>query len=387
MGDVSGQQPKRPGESPVAPLLPAEQAWVRELPYRPAAAGALDANHVYIPLQDGGTVALARETGESVWTSPLGTPWPLVLAPTAVMVVTTDEVAALDRATGTTRWRVSLPARSIAAGVVAGDVLIVPLENGSLAARRLVDGAVAWTQPVEGLVGPVGLATDEKTLYVTTGSSRVTALTIASGESRWAVTLDGILSPPAVAGDRVFIGSTSNAFHALNADTGKREWTWGGGMVGGDVIGASVEGSTTFFVGLDNLLRAVNTGNGNQRWKQPTPTRPIAPPVAFGGVVAVFGVSPAIATFDARTGAPIGTFVLPTVAGATTAPIPKGPPIVDPELRPFRVAFVVVTADGRAFGLRPAGMMFRDPPLAPFAELPGKPLSRERLPTVPTPSF
>ena len=95
----------------------------------------------------------------------------------------------------------------------------------------------------------------------------------------------------------------------------------------------------------------------------------------------MFGVSPAIATFNAKTGAPLGTYVIPTVAGATAAPIPKGPPIIDRDLRPFRVAFVVVTADGRAIGLRPSGMMFRDGPLVPFAELPGKSLARERLPT------
>jgi hypothetical protein len=153
-------------------------------------------------------------------------------------------------------------------------------------------------------------------------------------------------------------------------------------MIGGDVIGAAVDGDVAFFGGLDNLLRAVNRGNGNQRWKQPTPTRPIAPPQTFGGIVTVFGVSPAIAAFNAKTGAPLGTYVIPTVAGATTEPVPKGPPIIDPDLRPFRVAFVVVASDGRAIGLRPTGMMFRDPPTVPLAELPGKQLPRERSPVV-----
>jgi hypothetical protein len=178
----------------------------------------------------------------------------------------------------------------------------------------------------------------------------------------------------------VFVGSTVNAFYGINAETGRDEWHWGGDMIGGDVIGAAVAEDVTYFASLDNLLRAVNRGNGNQRWKQPTPTRPIAPPMAFGGVVAVFGVSPAIATFNARTGAAIGTYAIPTASGATTAPPPKGPPLIDPEMRPFRVAFVVVTADGRAIGLRPTGLMFRESPAAPLAELPGKLLQRERPP-------
>ena len=379
MGGVSGQQPKRPLEPIPAPLLPAEQAWVRDLPALAAAAGVLDADHVYIPLQEDGTLALVRETGARAWLNPLTTPWPLALAARSVIAVTTGEVAALDRASGMVVWQVPLPARSVAPGLVAGDLIVVALENGLLIALRVGDGATAWSLPVDGLAAPVGLAADDKAVYLTTAGSRVAAISLTSGQLMWAVTLAGTLSPPAVGNDRVFVGSTSNAFIALDSDTGKREWAWGSEMIGGDVVGAAVDDDVAYFVGLDNLLHAVNRGNGNQRWKQPTPTRPIAPPRAFGGIVAVFGVSPAMATFNAKTGAPLSTYAIPTVTGATTAPPPKGAPAVDTDLQPFRVAFVVVTSDGRAIGLRPTGMMFRDPPTVPLGELPGKPLQRERL--------
>jgi outer membrane protein assembly factor BamB len=379
MGDVSGQQPKRVSEPPPAPLLPAEQAWLRELPSLPAAAGALDADRVYIPLQEGGTTALARETGSPVWTNALGTPWPLLLSPHGVIVVTTDEVAALDRASGTAVWRVSLPARSIGAGVILGDLVIVALENSTVLAMRAGDGATAWSLPIDGLRPPLAMTAGPAGIVVTASGSHVISIA-AAGQIRWRVTLAGELSPPALARDRVFVGSTTNAFFALDADTGELKWQWGAGMIGGDVIGAAVDDDLVAFVGLDNLLHAVNRGNGNQRWKQPTPTRPLGPPQAFGGIVAVFGVSPAIATFNAKTGAPIGTYVVPTASGATTAPLTKGPPLIDPDLRPFKVALVVVTADGRAIGLRPAGMMFREQPTVPFNELPGRPLLREKPP-------
>jgi outer membrane protein assembly factor BamB len=365
------------------PLLPAEQAWVRELPALAAAGGVLDGDHVYIPLQDGGTVALARETGASVWTNPLTTPWSLALAARSVVAVTANQVVALDRTTGSVLWQVPLSARSLAPALVAQDLIVVALESGSLIALRISDGAIAWTLQVDGLARYVGLAADDRTVYLTTDGSRVAAIALTSGQLNWTVTLDGTLSPPAVANDRVFVGSTSNAFVALDSDTGEKEWEWGSKMIGGDVVGAAVDADVAYFVGLDNLLHAVNRGNGNQRWKQSTSTRPIAPPQAFGGIVAVFGVSPAIATFNARTGAPLGTYAIPTVTGATTAPPPKGAPAVDPDLRPFRVAFVVITADGRAIGLRPTGMLFQEPAVVPLGELPGKPLQRERLATGP----
>jgi outer membrane protein assembly factor BamB len=384
MGDVWGQQPKRPAEPPPAPLLPAEQAWIHELKALPAAAGVLDTDRVYIPLQEGGILALARETGAEEWTNPLGTAWPLMLAADFVIIVTSNEVAALDRTTGMTRWRVPLPARSLGPAIVTHDVVAVAMDNSALVALRIGDGQAVWSRPIDGLAAPVWLAADDTAIYLTMEESRMAAVAVSSGELIWRIRLVGNLSPPTVAKDRVFVGSTSNTFYALDSSSGKIEWNWGSQMIGGDVIGAAADGDVTFFSGLDNLLHAVNRGNGNQRWKQQTPTRPIAPPRAFGGIVAVFGVSPAIAVFNAKTGAAMGTYVIPTVIGATTAPIPKGPPIIDPDLRPFRVAFVVVSSDGRAIGLRPTGMMFRDPPPVPLAELPGKPLQRERLPTVTT---
>lgn len=386
IGDASGQQPNPRATPPPAPLLPAEQAWLRELPALPAAGGVMDAERVYIPLQAGGTIALDRETGEIVWKNPLSGPWPPVLAPGGLISVSTDELAGFDRDTGATRWRVSLPSNSIAPAATAGPLVLVALENGSILAVNSADGATAWTSRLDDLVKPVSLAADADAdaVYVTTGDSHAAAVALASGKLKWRATLSGALSQPAVAKDRVFTGSTSNAFFALNAATGKVEWTWEPQFIGGDIIGAAVDGEVAFFVGLDNLLHAVNRSNGNQRWKQPTPMRPTAPPVAFGGVVAVFGISPAVATFNARTGAPISTYSIPSAAGVAATPVPKGPAIVDPDMRPFRVAMVAITADGRVVGVRPTELMFREPPAVPLTELPGRTLPRERQPISPT---
>lgn len=384
IGDASGQQPNTRGTPPPAPLLPAEQAWLRDLPALPAAGGVMDADRVYIPLQEGGTIALARESGEIVWKNPLSGPWPPVLAPGALISVSTDEVAAFDRATGATRWRIPLPSNSIAPAASAGSLTLVALDNGSILAINSADGTTAWSCRLEDLVKPVSLAADADAVYVATGDSQAAAIALSSGTVKWRATLSGALSQPAVGKDRVFTGSTSNAFFALNAGTGKVEWTWEPQFIGGDIIGAAVDGDVAYFVGLDNLLHAVNRGNGNQRWKQATPMRPTAPPVAFGGVVAVFGISPAVATFNARTGAPIGTYSIPPAAGVTATAVPKGPALVDPNLRPFQVAMVAITADGRAVGMRPTELMFREPPAVPLTELPGRTLQRERQPPAPT---
>ena len=66
------------------------------------------------------------------------------------------------------------------------------------------------------------------------------------------------------------------------------------------------------------------------------------------------GVSPAVATFNAKTGAPIETYTIPAVAGATAAPRPL---LIDPDLQPFVVAMVAITA--RAF-IRPPNPVNED---------------------------
>src|SRR4051812_6845280 len=228
IGDVSGQQPNaqlkagKPGAPPPAPLLPAEQAWLHQLSSLPAADGAIDRDRVYIPLQEGGTIALDRETGETVWTNPVGGVRPLVLAPSAVIAVNTGEVVAFDRSTGATKWRVALPSNSLAPAVTAGELLLVALENGAVVALKTGhDGVIAWSCRLGELMAPVSLTADASAVYVTTGDSRVVAISLSSGQQLWEIALVGMLSPAAVAKDRVFVGSTRNAFFALAAATGQ----------------------------------------------------------------------------------------------------------------------------------------------------------------------
>jgi WD40 repeat protein len=182
-----------------------------------------------------------------------------------------------------------------------------------------------------------------------------------------------VLSRLTAAGDRVFVGSTDNNFYALEASTGRLAYRL---RTGGDVVGAAANADFVYVASLDNLLRGLRRGSGNQVWKRNLTTRTVAPPSTFGGIVLVTGNDPTLTTFDATTGMPIATF--------SVAADLQGVPLVDSTPEPFRVAIVVITRDARAIGLRPTGMMFREPPLTPIQTLPGRPLSREPF-SVPSP--
>jgi outer membrane protein assembly factor BamB len=324
---------------------------------------------VYVPLKNGELVALDRESGMTVWRHTLRSEWPPIVRDDTLYLAGESAIHALDSATGEEKWSSPLESMLTAPLAFAGSSLIVVVEPGEAVAFRGDDGQRAWRQPLGAGSTYPAIPGDNGLIYFALKDSRVTALSLNGGARVWERTLSGMLSEPAIGRDRVFIGSTDNFFYALNARSGVLEWKW---RSGGDVIGAAVDNAgAVFFASLDNILRAVNRGNGNQRWKKEIPNRPALPPRTFGGTVLLTGVAPELTAFAATDGSAVGSYTAPAEL--------EGPPLIDPVLKPYRVAFVVITRDGRAAGLRPTELMLREPALTPLQRLPGRRLNRESL--------
>ena len=352
-----------------APLLGAEEAWTLTLPIAPSAPGAMDDRRIYIPLRQALLVALHRETGLVDWTRAIDTASPPVVAAGTVFIAGTDSIQALNATDGTEQWSVPL-ARSITAPLVwDSGWLIAVTEPGDVMAFRAADGHLVWRRSLGAPSVHPAVPGGDAALFLSLADGRVVALALATGEPLWERKLTGTISEPAVAKDRVFIGSTDNFLYAFDDDSGTLEWKW---RNGGDVIGAAADGDVVYSVSLDNIIRAVNRGNGNQRWKKPTGTRPILPPRAFGSIVMLPGLMPAISVFVGETGEVMGTH--PATGNLV------GAPLLDPTLKPFRVALVTITREGVVEALRPAGIMFREAALVPITTIPGRALARERTP-------
>jgi eukaryotic-like serine/threonine-protein kinase len=350
-------------------LFPAAQAWLVTLGAPAAAAGAMDDRHVYVPLQDDRLVALDRERGATVWTREIGTRWPPIAGARFVFVAGSDELHALDPETGDSSWRVPLDGPAGAPMTLGSAMLAVVGENGTVTAHRVADGARIWQRPLAAMPRSGLVFGGDEAAYLTLDEGRVAALRLTTGEVLWETRLPGRLSEPGWAVDRVLVGSDGNVFYALDAEDGSLEWQW---RLGGDVIGAAAWEDVVFVASLDNSIRAVNRGNGNQRWRKDTGTRPLLPPLAFHGVAVVSGANATLTAFAARDGGAAGTWVAPNAL--------HGPPLVDPVLEPFRVALAVVMRDGRVAGLAPVSMQFSEQPLTPLAGLPGRTLPRELRP-------
>jgi outer membrane protein assembly factor BamB len=362
----AGQQNAERKRLPV-PLLPAEEAWAVSLPSPPSAQGALDEARTYIPLQSGQIVALNRETGVVEWSVALASSWAPVVSDGVLYAASAEEFQAIHASTGNLSWRTVLDTDLLAAPAIQGDTIFLLARPNQLVALHTANGSEAWRHTIDGPINSPTMVANAAGVFVSSGS-HLSRYAESDGHLEWERELSGVLSPPAFAADRVFVGSTDNNFYALEASTGRLAYRL---RAGGDVVGAAANDQFVYVASLDNLLRALRRGTGNQVWKRNLSTRTTAPPSTFGGIVLVTGNDPTLTTFDAASGAPIANFSL--------AADLQGVPLVDSTPEPFRVAIVVVTRDARAIGLRPTGMMFRELPLSPIQTLPGRPLSREPL--------
>jgi len=354
------------------PLLPVEQSWIITLDALPSAGGAMDAERVYIPIQPEQVQAFSRATGAKVWRREIETTWAPLLLNDVLYVAASDEIHALDAETGTQKWRTPFENSMIAPLASTGDLLIGVFDKGTVIAFAAADGRMVWTREL-GAPSHYAAVSNGLRIFFALADSRVVALNLMDGAPAWEQKLEGMLNQPSVSRDRLFVGSNNNYLYALDDERGRLAWKW---RTGGDVIGVSADTKGgAYYASLDNVLRGVNRGNGNQRWIKEIPTRPILPPQTLGNgmayeeVVLVTGVSE-IDAFAAKTGAAAGTYVPPSDI--------QGAPLIDPALKPYTVAMVVITRDGRALGLRPVAMMLAEPLDSPFTELPGRRLERER---------
>ena len=371
-GPPQGEPPAREarGVSAIA-LLPAEVGWDVSLPSAPTARAAFDDRLVYVPVE-GQLLALDWRSGAIRWTAATMTTVSPAVASALVIVAEADALAAFATDTGLPRWRVTGSFTAI--WPADGLLIAVAAPTGAPAAlvisgRRPDDGQAIWTQTVAADGPLAGVAVDAAGVYLTFAPGRVVALARGTGKEMWSRVLPGTLSAPAVARDRVFVGSTDNNFYALDASDGSRLWRV---RTGGDVVGAVSDGQLVFVAALDNVLRALNRTNGHQRWKQPLPTRPVAPPLAAGGGVLVPGIAPPLAAFNGITGTPAGVYAPPGDVAL------QGQPLLRRTLEPFQVGMALLRNE-RVIGLRPVELMYREAPPAPISALPGRALTRDAL--------
>lgn len=175
---------------------------------------------------------------------------PPVVSDTVVLWVSGREgqavLLALDLATGTERWRASLPDAAQGGGAVAGDG--VAYVSAMPAAFDLATGARRWQTPLDGTpLGSPALAPDGSTLYAAmlrtdNASGVVVALDARTGAERWRTdTGDVVLRPIEplwLEEGMLVVPGLSGKIVALDAATGAERWRFSppGNRLGGVTV-------------------------------------------------------------------------------------------------------------------------------------------------------
>jgi outer membrane protein assembly factor BamB len=209
----------------------------------------------YLGDENGDLYAITVTTGIQVWTVSIGSAIESSPAVDAGQVIFGDDagaVTAVHTADGSPSWSTPLSAAVNSAPAVAGGVVYVSSADGHLTALNETTGAVKWSTPVA--TGPLSAPSFDPAqglIIVGDSNGNIDAFS-RSGHLAWSTPAGSAVSAaPAIAAGKVFVGSTSGTFFALDETTGAVVWS------------ATTQGPITAAANIGPSYVVVGSGDGN----------------------------------------------------------------------------------------------------------------------------
>ena len=349
------QRPPDPA-SPSDRIVALDPRWTVSFTTAPSAPAGYDQQLAYVPLKGGELVAIDLNLGHVAWTVPFPTASTPATGDGLVFAAGPEAITALEQRSGTTLWKTPIESPLAAALYWDTGWLLASTESGDLLALHAQDGRILWRQRFGSslLVEPTPSG---DWLYVALKDGRVAALALDTGEVAWSVPLNEPVTGMLALEDQLVVGTRKNLLHSLSLRDGRFRWSQ---RAGADTAGAPVaDDKLVYFVALDNVLRALDRGSGNLRWKTNLPSRPAAGPLRTGDVVLVPYVTNDIGAFTATKGTQAFTIHAAGEIG--------GVPFVRESARPTTPLLIAMSRDGALQGFAPRV----EPPPAALGDLPG----------------
>jgi outer membrane protein assembly factor BamB len=347
------------GKEDKTPALSARPEWTAGLPSAPSGQPAYDESRAFVPVESGEVAALSLADGAVAWKTALLPAGSLAAGGGLVFVPVAGAIEARDAETGAPRWRAPLDGPLSAPLVWQNGWLFVATTRGTASMLRASVGQPVWQQDLGAAVRTRAAPTGDR-IYVGLENGQVRALKLTSGETLWSRALGGRPTTLAPLDDRVFAGSDDKYLYCLSAKDGKTDWRW---RTGGAILGTPIfDEHHVYFLSLDNVLRALDRGNGHQVWQAALTFRPLAGPYFADDRLLVAGLME-LRAFRVSNGSEAGG----VEPGGVIAAPPHFLPADDDDVQPF----VVFTREGQMLRLIPSG-----PPLPskPFPATPIYPL-------------
>jgi len=292
----------RPQVAPPA-LFPMAEAWTTALPA--VAEGPLAAMEgtVFVATRDGGVRALVASSGRVRWVVE-DRPGLVGAGDGLVAVRQADGTAyGMDPRTGATRWKAGSGIRGTLPPVLYKDGVVVAGEGLALLDART--GETRWSVADAQVSAPPLVA--GPWLFVGEANGTLRCREVATGKVVWSYESGRpLLAAPVLDEEgRVLLGTTARRFVSLDPREGRERWRW---RIGGDVQAAPVVvGRHVLFTTHEDVLYALDRGNGHLAWRASLPSRPVSGPLVYGrsALVACFGSRPGetfLIGFDVKTG-------------------------------------------------------------------------------------
>ena len=280
-----------------------------------SAAPVFDKTHAFFPIEGGHVVAYDLATGSQTWIVPIAATGRPAASPDLLFVVESTAIDAVRVEDGSTAWQ--LPFAEPLAAPLAWDNgwLVAVTIEGNVLAFRASDGHLVWRRNI-GSPAHASPALAADRVYVPTEDGRVVALRVETGELVWEHRLGGAPGEILALAERLYVGSKDNFLYCLKTKDGELDWR--SMRTGADVIGRPlVDEHSVYFVSLDNVLRALSRGSGNQRWRHVLSLRPTTGPIRAGDTIIVTGLAETLPAFAATDGSQAGEL---TPGGEVVAP-------------------------------------------------------------------
>lgn len=162
-------------------------------------------------------------------------------------------------------WTKQLPTAFKAAPVVAGDMLIVADTSGAVAALDRKTGSQRWRFETGGEILGAAAWTGSVIVFGS-GDGHVYAID-GDGKERWRYTSGvPVYAPPLVVDDTVYVGDNSGKFHALALADGKSKWTFSRTAFAIESR-ACAWNDLIVFGAWDGYVYALDRATGELKWK------------------------------------------------------------------------------------------------------------------------
>lgn len=309
---------------------------------------------------------------DAIWHARLG---PIVASPVvargAVIVPTGDgRVAFFDPLSGRSLHELKVGSAIESTPALAGALAFVGTDDGELVAVDTVTGEERYRVRLGQMVRSSPLVVDGEGRVVvgvvdgkTTGA--LVAIDASKGRQVWTRKLGAVFSSPALAGERVLVGSDDGSLHAVDLARGTVAWSH---RLGAKVRATpAVAGDAAIVGDFAGLLVAVHVADGTRVWSRELGHGLYSSPCIAAGLVVVGCREGHVHGVDLLTGEP--RFELTTGGPVVSSPVAAGDRFL---VGSTDGALYLLAADGRllqrsglsASGVQSSAALALEPPIA-----------------------